>query len=176
MAAKLGRALQNHSVSAPKLIKELFFLNTVSDLVLNENVLITSKAPSPIHLDNVLSKVSENQVCSEVFYSDSDLRVQSKEGRFSYAGLIFAIHKKKGGLFSCTLNTKSDFELNCLEASRLLLSAQNAGGSSEMSEALSFEVFSRLLGADDLTMEMDVKYYPLNSKKTDYVCTMLGKR
>ena len=45
-----------------------------------------------------------------------------------------------------------------------------------MSEALSFEVFSRLLGADDLTMEMDVKYYPLNSKKTDYVCTMLGKR
>ena len=52
----------------------------------------------------------------------------------------------------------------------------NAGGHSERSEALSFEVLHRLLGAELLKAEMEIKYVNSNWKKTDYLVSIQGKK
>ena len=51
----------------------------------------------------------------------------------------------------------------------------NAGGHSEHSEALSFEVLHALLGASDVVTEMQI-VYATKSPIADYVCTVRGVR
>jgi len=53
------------------------------------------------------------------------------------------------------------------DAQRILF-AQNAGGSSELSEALSFELMRVLFNARLIHTEMELNYWPLGSKITDY--------
>ncbi len=117
--------------------------------------------------------------CTKVldnFYADSDYML-SAHHCFSVSGFVKAVYQEAGGIFSFIFNPKQKFCLDRLdEDSRQVLCAQNAGGTSEVSEALSYDVLHRLFGATDLKMEMDVAYFPPTSKKTDYVCTMLGKR
>ena len=57
-----------------------------------------------------------------------------------------------------------------------LMTLPNAGGHSERSEALSFEVLHRLLGAELLKAEMEIKYINSNWKKTDYLVTIQGRK
>jgi len=59
------------------------------------------------------------------------------------------------------------------EARKLLLSP-NAGGSSEWSEAVSFELLRVLLGVDLLHTEMELEYTP-GSKITDYSIRLFGQ-
>eukprot|EP00741_Cyanophora_paradoxa_P005045 tig00000851_g4887.t1 len=76
------------------------------------------------------------------------------------------------------------FYTNCFEplravpvlstSARRVLTTENAGGSSEFSEALSFEVLHRAYNAKLVATEMEIAYYPLGSKRTDYVVEILG--
>ncbi|KAJ4454355.1 putative Signal transducing adapter molecule 2 [Paratrimastix pyriformis] len=56
-----------------------------------------------------------------------------------------------------------------------VLTTPNAGGNSENSEALSFEVLHRLLGARLLKTEMQI-HYQAGAKITDYLCILHGHR
>ncbi|KAH7822179.1 putative Signal transducing adapter molecule 2 [Monocercomonoides exilis] len=57
-----------------------------------------------------------------------------------------------------------------------MLSLENAGGSSDKSEAVSFDVLHRLFSAKLEKAEMEIKYINQNWKKTDYLCTIAGHR
>jgi len=54
-----------------------------------------------------------------------------------------------------------------LDAQRMLLE-DNAGGSSRVSEAMSFEVLHRAFGAQLLKLELELRYWPPNGSITDY--------
>jgi len=53
------------------------------------------------------------------------------------------------------------------DAQRMLIE-ENAGGSSRISEAMSFECLHRTFGARLLALEMELKYWPSNGSITDY--------
>jgi len=61
----------------------------------------------------------------------------------------------------------------CLDAQRIR-DLPNAGGTSVASEAMSFEILKRTLQAQLLKTEMELQYFPSNSKITDYAVTMFG--
>ncbi|KAL9643538.1 hypothetical protein ABK040_010152 [Willaertia magna] len=62
------------------------------------------------------------------------------------------------------------------EGGERILNEPNAGGGSTFSEVLSFEVLHKLLGAELLCTEMELIYYPIGSKKTDYSVKINGKK
>jgi len=53
-----------------------------------------------------------------------------------------------------------------------ILSVENAGGDSILSEALSFEIFSRAFGCSLLETEMEVHYFPRGSSIIDYTAVV----
>eukprot|EP00745_Piridium_sociabile_P003227 TRINITY_DN11939_c0_g3_i1.p1 TRINITY_DN11939_c0_g3~~TRINITY_DN11939_c0_g3_i1.p1 ORF type:complete len:182 (+),score=35.86 TRINITY_DN11939_c0_g3_i1:301-846(+) len=55
-----------------------------------------------------------------------------------------------------------------------LLTVPNAGGSSVLSEALSFELLQRCFKATLLKTEMEIEYFPMGGAMTDYVCSLSG--
>jgi len=57
-----------------------------------------------------------------------------------------------------------------------MMKSPNAGGSSDISESLSFEVLYRLFGAKLLQTEMAVEYDYEHSPRIDYSATVLGRR
>jgi len=52
------------------------------------------------------------------------------------------------------------------------LNSQNAGGNSEWSEAISFEIMKTLFGAELICTEMEINYWPMGGKITDYSVRM----
>jgi len=68
--------------------------------------------------------------------------------------------------FDSMVDQTSNFNLSA-DAKRIL-TTQNAGGSSEFSEALSIELMKVLFKAHLRHTEMELKYWPLGSKITDY--------
>lgn len=62
-----------------------------------------------------------------------------------------------------------------LEAMKLR-DVPNAGGSSEVSEMLSYEVLMRCFKANLLKTEMEVDYFPEGGAITDYVCDIFGTK
>ncbi|KAA6383904.1 MAG: putative Signal transducing adapter molecule 2 [Streblomastix strix] len=57
-----------------------------------------------------------------------------------------------------------------------MIEQENAGGNSENSEQLSFEIFHRMFGAKLLKTEMQIKYDTDSWKKTDYLCEIQGHK
>ena len=57
-----------------------------------------------------------------------------------------------------------------------ILREPNAGGNSLFSEVLSFEVMNRFFGAKLDKTEMEIQYYPTNSKKVDYSVSINGEK
>ncbi|KAH7831932.1 putative Signal transducing adapter molecule 2 [Monocercomonoides exilis] len=57
-----------------------------------------------------------------------------------------------------------------------MLSEPNAGGHSEQSEALSYELMHRLFSAELVKTEMEIAYTIQNWKKTDYLCSIGSHR
>ena len=55
-----------------------------------------------------------------------------------------------------------------------MLDEPNAGGHSEQSEALSFEILQAFLDARDLRTEMEVQYNLAHTSIVDFVCTLCG--
>jgi hypothetical protein len=62
------------------------------------------------------------------------------------------------------------------EEAQMLIDCPNAGGNSEMSEAVSLDVLKTMFGADLIKTEMDIRYQWANTKKTDYSCMMFDTR
>lgn len=56
-----------------------------------------------------------------------------------------------------------------------ILNSPNAGGNSEKSEAMSYEVLARILGAKLGKTEMNIEYEWSISKRTDYSALIFGK-
>ncbi|KAL4219295.1 hypothetical protein ACF0H5_021875 [Mactra antiquata] len=52
----------------------------------------------------------------------------------------------------------------------------NAGGSSVISEILSFELLQKCFKADLIKTEMEVTYFPEGGSITDYVCQVFGTK
>lgn len=50
-----------------------------------------------------------------------------------------------------------------------ILNDENAGGNSEVSEMVSYDILYATLGAKLLASEMEIDYFPHGSKKTDYI-------
>lgn len=77
---------------------------------------------------------------------------------------------------------RNDFNNNILEMFHLSPGAQvirdepNAGGNSVLSEVLSYEVIRRCFGAQFEYSEMQLEYWPVESKKTDYSVTIHKQR
>ena len=76
-------------------------------------------------------------------------------------------------VFLDTLTVKKPF-IFCEEASRSL-SVENAGGHSEISEALSIHYFVKTFGAKDVLYEKQIEYY-IDYKMVDYVATIENRR
>lgn len=57
-----------------------------------------------------------------------------------------------------------------------VLVADNAGGSSEVSEALSYEVLRQAFGVHAVKSEMELDYCPEGSKKVDYAVSLYAER
>ena len=70
------------------------------------------------------------------------------------------------------LSCKTDFShMRLSEGAMRVLTTPNAGGTSEKSEAISFEVLRTLLRVRLTATEMEIHYFPYGSKKTDYAVT-----
>lgn len=69
-----------------------------------------------------------------------------------------------------SMNIKSGLSsaLNQYEAKRIL-NEPNAGGSSEISEALSLIFLKEVIRASLVKTEMEINYFPFGSKKTDFI-------
>lgn len=71
----------------------------------------------------------------------------------------------------CNVPTPQQFQFSA--QSMKVLTEENAGGASEFSEAVSFEMFQRCFQARLVKTEMQIEYFFGNySKKTDYLCQM----
>ena len=75
---------------------------------------------------------------------------------------------------SCTFNLTSRNDFILSHGAHRCLTTQNAGGTSEWSEACSFEVLHQLYGAKLLRTEMEIEYAP-GSKITDFSITLFGQ-
>jgi len=75
--------------------------------------------------------------------------------------------------FRCRVTDPRKIRLS--EGSKRICNSPNAGGNSVWSEVLSFEVLSILFGAKLLLTEMEISYFPMGGKITDYSVTIYGK-
>lgn len=65
-------------------------------------------------------------------------------------------------------------QLSLCNDSKRSLDSENAGGNSSISEMMSIEYFSRVFGAKDVLLEMEVQYW-IDYKMVDFVCTIPSK-
>jgi len=87
------------------------------------------------------------------------------------------IDKKKGGHIHLDYRqNKTLDQMHLSVGSVRLRESPNAGGTSEVSEMLSYEVITRLFGdAELLKTETEVVYFPSGGAMTDYVCKACDK-
>ena len=74
-----------------------------------------------------------------------------------------------GNINTTFYQTKPFSQMNLTFEAREILNTPNAGGSSEISEALSFEILKKFFNAKLLKTEMDIFYFPMGGSITDYV-------
>ncbi|ELT98438.1 hypothetical protein CAPTEDRAFT_177615 [Capitella teleta] len=65
-------------------------------------------------------------------------------------------------------------QMSLSDSAQRLMDTPNAGGSSIVSEVLSYEVLLRCFGAQLLKTEMEVCYWPTGGSITDYTCRMFN--
>jgi len=79
-----------------------------------------------------------------------------------------------GKLVTFFNQTKSFDQIKLTVEANLVQNTPNAGGSSENSEALSFEILKKYFNAHLLKTEMEVEYFPMGGSITDYVVILFG--
>ena len=79
-----------------------------------------------------------------------------------------------GVVFTELKQLKPVSKMSLSSGAKRMFTCPNAGGSSEKSEILSFELLQRCFGADLRKTEMEVRYFPEGGAITDYTCTMFS--
>lgn len=64
--------------------------------------------------------------------------------------------------------------MNLSDQAKKLKDVPNAGGSSVISEVMSYELLKRCFGAHLIKTEMEVSYFPEGGSITDYMCQLFG--
>jgi len=76
-----------------------------------------------------------------------------------------------------TMTVHRDFEeMKFSKSSECILNCPNAGGQSDKSEAMSFEMLRRVFGAELVKTEMEIEYDWCISKRTDFSVRMFDKK
>jgi hypothetical protein len=89
--------------------------------------------------------------------------------------LLNGINQDKNIILHCELKVQvSNNNINLTESSKKLLYTPNAGGSSVWSEAMSFEILSRIFKTQLLYTEMELNYIINPTKITDYSINLYG--
>lgn len=81
---------------------------------------------------------------------------------------------KSGVVFTELKQLKPLTKMALSTGAKRMFACANAGGSSEKSEILSFELLRRCFGADLGKTETEVKYFPEGGSITDYTCKMFS--
>ena len=81
-----------------------------------------------------------------------------------------------GVVFTELKQLKPVSKMSLSTGAKRMFTCPNAGGSSEKSEILSFELLQRCFGADLQKTEMEVQYCPEGGAITDYTCTMFSTK
>ena len=81
-----------------------------------------------------------------------------------------------GVVFTEMRQLKPISSMSLSSGAKRMSTCPNAGGSSEKSEILSFELLKRCFGADLIKTEMEVNYFPAGGSITDYTCTMFSTK
>lgn len=81
-----------------------------------------------------------------------------------------------GVVFSELRQLKPVAKMSLSKGAKRMCTCPNAGGSSEKSEILSFELLQRCFGADLQKTEMEVQYFPEGGAITDYTCEMFSTK
>jgi len=84
----------------------------------------------------------------------------------------------RGGMVRCTFtaNQSQKESMNLCEGSNRMLHLPNAGGNSLWSEVISFEVLACMFNAKLLKTEMELEYWPMGCKITDYSVELFSER
>lgn len=117
---------------------------------------------------------------ADIFHNNKFSTVSSRD--FVVSGLTSSIHALRLALssrhhafFVHTFRALRPFySFSWSPGSMRILTTQNAGGNSENSEALSFELLHRLYGAELIKTEMEIEY-SVRSKLTDYTVHLGGQ-
>lgn len=90
---------------------------------------------------------------------------------------IYSLQTTSEPTFVCTYikQTKKHGQFDLCDGSRTIATLPNAGGTSVISETLSFEMLNRMYAAKLQATEMELRYYPLGSKITDYSVSIYGE-
>lgn len=95
-------------------------------------------------------------------------------------GNLFNLRRKvcsqnhPGVVFTELRPLKPVSQMSWSNGAKRMRTCPNAGGSSEKSEVLSFELLQRCFGADLQKTEMEVQYFPEGGAITDYTCEMFS--
>lgn len=81
-----------------------------------------------------------------------------------------------GVVFSELRQLKPVAQMSLSNGAKRMRTCPNAGGSSEKSEILSFELLQKCFGADLEKTEMEVQYFPEGGAITDYTCKMFSTK
>jgi len=89
----------------------------------------------------------------------------------------YVLHQKEAsGLVMCHFTPLRPFDkMTLTTGGTTIQTLPNAGGTSVNSEVFSFEVLHAMFGADLEATEMQLEYYPLGSKITDYSVRLHGQ-
>jgi len=126
---------------------------------------------------STVSNAEENSVtCLTGFSSDrtchylrEDFNISVSVSHTFVVDSILSNAEKCGLLrYYFTSNKKTLRSMSLCDGSRKILTVPNAGGTSEVSEALSFEFLSFVFRAKLVQTEMELKYWPQGCKITDY--------
>lgn len=109
----------------------------------------------------------------QTFHATADFVVTAPTSNsFTVPNCLTDISPHSGRIVRNTLHirpTVKDFaEIHLTEGGERIRDTPNAGGNSVMSEVLSYELLRCMYGAELLRTEMELEYWPLGGKITDY--------
>jgi len=147
-------------------------LSTTDTLVSIQNGGFQKRTSASDGHENTNLRTSQKTSCSLYLRSDFAIRSSFKNS-FQMEALVR--DQTKCGIVVSTFESflRKD-KINLCEGSRKMLNLPNAGGGSIWSEVISFEVLASLFRAQLLRTEMELEYWPLGCKITDYSVRMYG--
>ncbi|RUP50484.1 hypothetical protein BC936DRAFT_138929 [Jimgerdemannia flammicorona] len=120
--------------------------------------------------DDASSSLFYPNIPSHLFFRYEDMTIHASRQSLSRLIHSLLIDRTSPAFVSTNVNIPVDFDhLHLSPGSRRVRDTPNAGGSSLLSEVLSFEVLERFLGIQLSKTEMEVVYSPQGGPMTDYV-------